>query len=60
MVQLHMYRQINKENKENKEVKKLAKELHKPITRKFKKQEVSLSFIDNIWGYQYCACAIKK
>ena len=30
--------------------KKLAEELHKPITRKFKKRKVYLIFIDNIWG----------
>ena len=28
----------------------LAKELHKPITRKFEKREVYSSFRDNIWG----------
>ena len=30
--------------------KQLAEELGKPIIRKFEKREVSLSFIDNIWG----------
>ena len=29
--------------------KELAVELHKPITRKFKKRKVHSSFIDNIW-----------
>ena len=28
----------------------LAKELHKPIIRKFKKRKVYSSFKDNIWG----------
>ena len=28
----------------------LADELHKPITRKFKKRKVHSSFSDNIWG----------
>ena len=28
----------------------LAKELHKPIARKFEKQKLHSSFIDNIWG----------
>ena len=30
--------------------KELAKELHKPIIRKFVKQKVYSSFIGNIWG----------
>ena len=30
--------------------KELAKELHKPIIRKFEKRKVHSSFIDNIWG----------
>ena len=30
--------------------KELAKELHKPILRIFKKRKVQSSFIDNIWG----------
>ena len=30
--------------------KALAEELNKPIIRKFKKQKVYSSFIDNIWG----------
>ena len=30
--------------------KALAKELHKPINRKFNKRKVHLPFIDNIWG----------
>ena len=29
---------------------KLAKELHKPIIRKFKRRKVYSSLIDNIWG----------
>ena len=29
---------------------KLAEELHKPITRKFKKRKVYSTFKDNIWG----------
>ena len=28
----------------------LAKELHKPIIRKFHKQKLQWSFLDNIWG----------
>ena len=39
-------RDIKTENVSN---KKLAEELHKPITRKFKKRKVHSSFIDNIW-----------
>ena len=34
---------------ENISDKELAEELHKPIIRKFKKQKVYSSFIDNIW-----------
>ena len=30
--------------------RKLAKELHKPVIRKFEKRKVHSSFIDNIWG----------
>ena len=30
--------------------KEFAKELHKPIIRKFEKRKVHSSFIDNIWG----------
>ena len=33
-----------------KENQQLANELHKPITRKFKKRKVYSSFKDNIWG----------
>ena len=39
--------QLKNENMSNKE---LAKELHKPIIKKFKKRKVHSSFIDNIWG----------
>ena len=38
---------IKNEIKENQQ---LAKELHKPIIRKFKKRKVYSSFKDNIWG----------
>ena len=38
---------VKNENISNKE---LAEELHKPITRNFKKRKVHSSFIDNIWG----------
>ena len=31
----------------------LAKELHKPIIRKFKKRKVQSPFIDNIWGSDF-------
>ena len=34
----------------NKENIQLADELHKPITRKFKKRKVHSLFRDNIWG----------
>ena len=30
--------------------KELAKDLYKPIIRKFKKRKVHSSFIDSIWG----------
>ena len=30
--------------------KELAKELHKPVIKKFKKAKVGSPFIDNIWG----------
>ena len=35
---------------ENMSDQKLAEELRKPITRKFKKRKVQSLFIDNIWG----------
>ena len=35
---------------ENMSDQQLAKELHKPIIRNFKKRKVNSSFIDNIWG----------
>ena len=38
---------IKNENLSNKE---LAKELYKPIIRKFKKRKVHSSFMENIWG----------
>ena len=31
-------------------MQQLAKELHKPMIRKFKKIKVDSTFIDNIWG----------
>ena len=34
----------------NKENIQLTDELHKPITRKFKKRKVHFPFRDNIWG----------
>ena len=37
-------------NEENMSKQKLAKELHKPITRKLEKQKTHLSFLDNILG----------
>ena len=37
-------------NNENMSVKELAKELRKPIFRKFEKRKVYSLFIDNIWG----------
>ena len=38
------------DNNEIKQNLQLAKELHKPIIRKFQKRKVSLGFRDNIWG----------
>ena len=38
---------VKNENISNKE---LAKELHKPMTRKFNKRKLHSPFIDNIWG----------
>ena len=35
---------------ENMAKQELAEELHKPVIRKFEKQKVHSSFIDNIWG----------
>ena len=37
-------------NNEIKQNLKLAKELHKPIIRNFKKRAVYSGFKDNIWG----------
>ena len=34
----------------------LAKELHKPIIRKFKKRKVYSGFRDNIWGVDWLIC----
>ena len=31
-------------------MRELAKELHKPVIKKFEKRKVYLSFIDKIWG----------
>ena len=33
--------------------KELAKELHKPIIKKFKQRKVQSPFIDNIWGADF-------
>ena len=38
---------VKNENISNKE---LAKELRKPITRKYEKRKLHSPFIDNIWG----------
>ena len=35
---------------ENISNKEFAKELHKPIIRKFNKRKVQSPFVDNIWG----------
>ena len=35
---------------ENISNKEFAKELHKPIVRKFNKRKVQSPFVDNIWG----------
>ena len=40
----------NKGTRINSENKQLAKELHKPIVKKFEKQKVYSPFIDNILG----------
>ena len=40
----------NNDNNNKKENLQLAKELHKPIIRKFKKRKVYSGFKDNIWG----------
>ena len=51
-----VYKFFNKKSKgagiknKIKENQQLAKELHKPIIRKFKKRKVYSSFKDNIWG----------
>ena len=37
-------------NNEIKQKEQLAEELHKPITKKFKRRKVYSSFKDNIWG----------
>ena len=36
-----------------KKKKKLVEKLHKPVTRKFEKQNVYFIFIDNIWGADF-------
>ena len=41
---------------ENISNKELAKELHKPIIRKFNKRKVHAPFMDNIWGAGYRIC----
>ena len=38
---------VNNKTKQNQQ---LAEELHKPLTRKFKKRRAYSSFKDNIWG----------
>ena len=38
---------VKNENISNEE---LAEELHKPITKKFKKKKVQSPFLDNVWG----------
>ena len=45
-------KQISGISIKNKDIsnKELAEELHKLITRKFKKKKVHSLFIDNIWG----------
>ena len=51
-----IYKFFNKKSKgtciknEIKLNQQLAKELHKPILRKFKKRKVYSSFKDNVWG----------
>ena len=46
-MQINVDKTIKNKNLSNKE---LAEELHKPITRKFKKRKLHSLFIDNIWG----------
>ena len=40
----------NNNNNNNKENLQLAKELHKPIIRKFKKRKIYFGFKDSLWG----------
>ena len=40
----------NKGTENNSKNKEFAEELRKPIIRKFEKEKVHSSFIDNIWG----------
>ena len=44
---------VKNENISNKE---LAKELRKPITRKYEKRKLHSPFIDNIWGTDLADC----
>ena len=44
---------VNNDTKQNLQ---LAEELHKPITRKFKKRKVHSGFRDNIWGADLAYC----
>ena len=48
---------VNIEVKHNKQ---LAKELHKPIIKNFKKRTVYLVFEDNIWGCWFSRYGINK
>ena len=36
--------------------KELAKELHKPVIKKFEKRKVHVPFIGNIWGADLAEC----
>ena len=44
---------VNNEIKQNLQ---LARQLHKPIIRKFKKRKVYSAFRDNIWGVDWLIC----
>ena len=46
----------NNNNNNKKENLQLAKELHKPIIRKFKKRKIYFRFKDSLWGADLLIC----
>ena len=46
-------------NTEIKQNLQLAKELHKPSIRNFKKRTVCSGFKDNIWNYMFLSCRVR-